>query len=312
MASLTCLVTGVAGFIGSRIAEALLASGYRVIGLDDLSVGKLSAVPSGVDFLNRDVNDPALTSLLPAKLDYILHLAGQSSGERSFSDPVADARMNYTSSLSVSKIALEKHPRKIVHASSMSVYGANEHKQPFRESDPALPISFYGVSKVASEMQLRILKTIPSISFRMFNVYGPGQDLDRRDQGMVSIFLAQAMLDGSFFVKGSLERVRDFIYIDDVVEAWLRSLQIEVGGHEVFNLGTGMATSVSGLLSSICKVAGEIQLDLGASTPGDQDFVVADTGKFKLVFGNWEPISLDEGVSKFANYIRSHQLTGNG
>lgn len=311
MASETCLVTGVAGFIGSRIAAALLASGYRVIGLDDLSVGKLSAVPSDVDFINRDVNDPGLLALLPAKVDYILHLAGQSSGERSFSDPVADASMNYLTSLSVSKIALDRQARRVVHASSMSVYGAGEDNQPFRESDPTLPRSFYGVSKVASELQLGILKT-PSLSFRMFNVYGPGQDLDRRDQGMVSIFLAQAMLDGSYFVKGSLERVRDFIYIDDAVEAWLQSLHIEIRGHEVYNLGTGVGTSVAGLLSSISRVLGEIPIASGDATPGDQEFAVADMRKFESVFGRREFTSLEQGVSNFANFLRDNVARGSG
>lgn len=311
MASGTCLVTGVAGFIGSRIAAALLASGYRVIGLDDLSVGKLSAVPSGVDFINRDVNDPGLLALLPAKVDYILHLAGQSSGERSFGDPVADARMNYLTSLSVSKIALDSQARRIVHASSMSVYGASKDNQPFRESDPTFPSSFYGVSKVASELQLGILK-MPSISFRMFNVYGPGQDLDRRDQGMVSIFLAQAMLDGSYFVKGSLERVRDFIYIDDVVEAWLQSLHVEIRGQEVYNLGTGVGTSVAGLLSSISRVVGEIPMASGDSTPGDQEFAVADMRKFESVFGRREVTSLEQGVSHFANFLRDNFAQGSG
>ena len=142
----------------------------------------------------------------------------------------------------------------LVHASSMGVYG-DVAESPVAETTVPRPISFYGASKLAAEHALAIAPGVRGISLRMFSIYGPGQDLAEMRQGMVSIFLAMAIAGAPIEVRGPLERVRDFVFIDDCVEAWLRAL----GSREAsgpFNVGTGVGTSIQALLTQMLELLG--------------------------------------------------------
>ena len=217
------LVTGVAGFIGSKVANRFIEEGYEVIGIDDLSSGKLKNIPSGLNFIKGDLSNKKIINLLPKKCDKILHLAGQTSGEISFDDPIDDLNRNTVSTLNLINYGIEKKVNRIIYASSMSVYGQLAKKKAI-EKYRCNPISCYGVTKMVSEKYLYIFrKQIPFVSLRMFNVYGPGQDMNNLRQGMVSIYLAQAIKNRKIMIKGSLKRIRDFIFIDDVVECWFRA-----------------------------------------------------------------------------------------
>lgn len=293
------LITGVAGFIGSHVATRFLTEGYNVIGVDDLSSGKIENVPSGVEFIKSNLADKASVEKLPSGCSLILHLAGQSSGEISFDDPILDLQKNTVSTLNLIQYGIRNNSTRIVYASSMSVYGEVENK-PISEGHHPKPLSCYGVGKLASEGYLKVFQNqLPFVALRMFNVYGPGQDLTNFRQGMVSIYLAQAINSGKIEVKGNLSRYRDFIFIEDVVETWFRSATYKSAENQIFNVGTGLKTTIGELLEIICKSVPGADFFVQGSTPGDQNGIFADNSKLKNIFGINNFKQLDEGISVF-------------
>ena len=203
--------------------------------------------------MNIDLTDPSSTTKIPSKCDLILHLAGQSSGEISFHNPVDDLNKNTISTLNLIKYGIENKINKFIYASSMSVYGDVESPNiGVKEDYFSEPKSCYGIGKLSSERYLSVYKNhFPFVSLRMFNVYGPGQDMENMCQGMVSIYLSQAIKYRSILVKGSLNRFRDFIFIDDVVEAWYRASVSKNVINQAINLGTGKRTTVKEILAII-------------------------------------------------------------
>ena len=168
------LVTGVAGFIGSSVANRLINLGYNVVGVDDLSMGKIDNIPNGTAFIKFDLADASNIKQIPKDIDIILYIAGQSSGEISFENPVSDLHKNTISLLNLIDFSIKNSVEKLVYASSMSVYG-DVPDQPINENFIPKPISCYGVGKLASERYLEIFSNkLNSICLRMFNVYGPG------------------------------------------------------------------------------------------------------------------------------------------
>ena len=297
------LITGVAGFIGSKVAESFIKKGHEVTGVDDLSQGNINNIPKTISFINYDLSDPKILNKLPKNCDYILHLAGQSSSEISFDNPVDDLKKNSISTLNLIKYGISKKVKKFLFASSMSIYG-NVPDRPISERFTPSPISCYGLSKLTSESYLEIFKNkLPYINLRMFNVYGPGQDLNNLRQGMVSIFLAQAITKGKVHVKGSLNRFRDFIYIDDVVDSWY-TLTFNGIKNMSINVGTGNKTSVKTLLDTIKKHIPNMEYFSKGSTPGDQKGIFADN---TLLIKNTDKnnfISINDGIRLFYTSIK--------
>lgn len=298
------LITGVAGFIGSHVARKFLKEGFKVVGVDDLSGGNMDNVPADVDLIQGDLSLEDTMGLLPGDCSKILHLAGQSSGEISFDDPIADLKKNTVSTLNLIRYGMENSIERLVYASSMSVYGAVQD-EPVDENHSCLPLSCYGIGKLAAENYLRVyLKKLPFVSLRMFNVYGPGQDLSNLRQGMVSIYLAQALENGKIEVKGSTERFRDFIFIDDVVEIWFKAATFPSALMQNFNVGTGIKTTVKDILDSICKRVPGSSYFIRGSTEGDQSGIFADVTKLSQYLGHTEFVPLDEGLGVFADWAR--------
>lgn len=299
------LITGVGGFIGAHVARRFLAEGYAVFGVDDFSQGKPANVPAGVELLEADLAQPAILGKLPRDCRSILHLAGQSSGEISFDDPVADLAKNTVSTLNMIRFGLETRAERLVYASSMSVYGVVPD-EPIPESRHCAPLSCYGAGKYASEAYLRIYgKQLPAVAMRMFNVYGPGQDMSNLRQGMVSIFLAQALNGGRIIVKGNTDRFRDLIYIDDVVEAWFQAAtRREALGH-TFNIATGVRTTVGQLLERICALVPGASYVVHGATPGDQSGIYADVSRMRETLGIRQSVSLDSGLPRFVAWARN-------
>lgn len=301
------LVTGVGGFIGSHVAQRFLTEGYEVTGIDDLSTGRQDNIPKGVTFFKEDLSLSETMKKFPRDCSIILHLAGQSSGEISYDDPVADLEKNVVSTLNLIRYGIEIKADRIVYASSMSVYG-NVPDEPVRESHFPKPLSVYGVGKFSSEGYLNVYQDkLPFVGLRMFNVYGPGQDLSNLRQGMVSIYLAQALQSGKILVKGSLERYRDFIYINDVVEAWYRSATYPTAKNKVFNVGTGIRTTIKELLNKICDNIPGVSFFVEGSTPGDQNGIYADNRLLKDVLGMESFTSLDKGFKIFTDWAVKHK-----
>ena len=189
------LITGVAGFIGSALAKKFINEGYSVLGIDNLSTGILQRIPKEVDFIKFDLSKSGFEKKIDKDIKYVLHLSGQSSGEISFENPIDDLKKNTCSTLNLINFFKNLHLKKFLYASSMSVYG-DQTKQPVKETFYLKPNSCYAVGKIASEQYLDIYKKkIPYINMRMFNVYGPGQNMANLKQGMLSIYLAQALKD---------------------------------------------------------------------------------------------------------------------
>lgn len=304
----TVLITGVAGFIGSHVARRFLQEGYRVVGVDDLSGGSRRAVPEGVEFVQGDLAQPATIASLPQGCRKILHLAGQSSGEISFDDPVADLQKNTVSTLNLIRYGIENQVERCVYASSMSVYGA-VCDAPIDESTAPAPLSCYGVGKLAAENYLHVYsKRLPFVALRMFNVYGPGQNMQNLRQGMVSIYLAQALAGGRIEVKGELERFRDFIYIDDVVEFWFRAATYPEALGQTLNLGTGVRTTVGDLLRRVCALVPGSSYYVEGGTPGDQSGIYADMTRTRRHLGMTRYTELDPGLESFISWARSARV----
>jgi UDP-glucose 4-epimerase len=298
------LITGVAGFIGSHVSKRFIQEGYEVVGIDDLSNGDVRNIPKEVVFIEGDLAQWKTIKTIPNGCHKILHLAGQSSGEISFDDPVADLEKNTISTVNLIKYGIENQSERIVYASSMSVYGDVADK-PISEDEICEPLSCYGVGKLAAEGYLKVYqKQLPYVSLRMYNVYGIGQDMENFRQGMVSIFLSQALKSNNIIVKGSLDRFRDLIYIDDVVEAWYRSAIYPSALNQTLNVGTGIKTTVGQLLKMICEQIENSGYYVDGNTPGDQSGIYASTQKLSRALEIDEFISLEDGLLKFIEWAK--------
>jgi len=298
------VVTGVGGFIARKVAEKLVDLGNIVIGVDDFSSGYRESLEFLDELISIDLSDKSAVKQLPPKCDYILHLAGQSSGEISFDDPVKDLQKNTIATLNIIQYGISAQAKRIIYASSMSVYGSVDDRA-ISEIECCQPVSCYGVGKLASENYLRIYQNqIPFTIFRMFNVYGPGQDLSNLRQGMVSIYLAQALRGDTILVKGSNQRFRDFIYIDDVVGVWCDAITNANAVNKTYNLGTGVRVSVEELLSQININLPGANVVYDSGTPGDQSGIFPDVTLLKRHYKISEFISLKDGIVRFCNWAK--------
>ena len=301
----TVMVTGVGGFIGSQVARRLVQDGFRVVGVDDFSSGRRSSVPPEVDLIEMDLSQPDVPGRLPPNCGLVFHLAGQSSGELSFRDPADDLRRNTVSTLNLIRYASENAVDRIVFASSMSVYG-DVPDLPVGESDRTETLSCYGIAKLASERYLRLhMGTVPSVILRMFNVYGLGQDLSNNCQGMVSIYLAQALETGKIEVRGALERFRDLVYIDDVVEVWMCAGSVDVALGKIYNVATGVRTTVADLLEQLCVLIPGSSHQVLPGTPGDQLGIYGDVSLLSRDLGLSCSTSLEVGLGRFVEWAKS-------
>jgi UDP-glucose 4-epimerase len=297
------VVTGAAGFVGAALSTRLVAEGFPVVGVDDLSTGKLDDVPSEVDFIEGDLADRQIVQQFPKGVSTVFHLAGQSSGEISFDDPVGDLQRNVVTTLRLIEWCAEHGSPRLVLASSMSVYGHQDDPVGVVELSVTRPLSCYGVGKLAAEQYLHVYRDrVPSVALRMFNTYGPGQNLDNLRQGMVSIFVAQAIREGRILVKGSLDRFRDLVHIDDMIEVWMRAGRAEGAIGRILNVGSGVKTSVGELTSMISAAVGGCPVDTTGGTPGDQFGITASTDLLRSVLGFVPSIPVSEGVNRFVDW----------
>lgn len=301
----TVLVTGVAGFIGSHLAKKLHDEGYEIIGIDNLSTGQEKNIPPAINFIEADlVMRKSLNPLAGRKISAVCHLAAQSSGEISFADPVYDLNCNVVSTLNLIDFCRENSVKKFLFASSMAVYG--DVGSMATETMVPNPKSYYGISKLAAERYLGLSYNKMDVTiFRLSNIYGPGQDLGNLRQGMVSIYLAQALANSHIAVRGSLERARDFLYVSDVVDIWSAVLARQHISEPLVNLGSGVVTSVSDLISTICTLM-PCSVSQESGTPGDQVIVAPDITKLRSIVGSdYEFVSLKDGIRAVLSEIRN-------
>lgn len=295
------LVTGASGFIGSAIVKKAVALGHEVIG-----VTSRNGSNPGIECIDADLTNAAEYSKLPAKVDAILHLAGQSSAGDSFKNPVGDLQQNTVSTLNLISYGIKAQASKVIYASSTAVYG-NIDDRAISESDPCHPLSCYGVGKLASEAYLQIYKSeLPYAAFRMFNVYGPGGSLAKMQRAAIGIYLIHAIKQGVISVAGSYDRYRDFIYIDDVVDIWMQAVQMDTMPNQPINLATGTKTKIGDVLQVIQKIMPQVKIEQIEGTPGDQFGNYADISLLKAYFNIPEFTPLEEGL--YHSYQWAHQV----
>lgn len=309
----TYIVTGGAGFIGSSLTKRLLQRGDRVYVLDNLSTGFERHIPADAIFYHIDITDmdKLLAIEFTQEIDAIFHFAAQPSGEASFDDPLRDIEVNYIATYNVLKLCEELRCFRFIYASSMSVYGDINQDNPIvSESYVCNPISYYGCNKLASEKMINLYSRHSGISFtnfRLFNVYGPGQNMCNMKQGMLSIYLSYIMKDLPIVVKGSLDRFRDFIYIEDVINAVLACEMLPKTFNQTYNLGTGVKTMVYDLLRAILQSYGKDDFDswviVEGNTPGDIKGIIADMTKWRMT-ASWNPeFKLQDGLRNMKKWI---------
>ena len=303
------LVTGAAGFIGAALAEKLLERGDNVVTIDNLSTGVREHIPSGVEFIEGNTYDPAVIAQLNnRKFDAIYHIAGQSGGVTCWENPVYDLNANVTSTLLLLDYAKKTDCKTFIYASSMSVYG-DENPCPVREDDEIKPKTFYAVGKNASEHYMRIYSAeygIKCTALRLNNTYGPGQNMENLLQGMASIFLAQAIKEQHILVMGDKNRYRDFVYIDDTVNAFLLAEKGEEKElYNYYTTCTNTKTTCGQLVELIQSLLPyEVTVEYKGRTQGDQFGIFCS---YENIFNAlvWEPkTKLAEGMKIMTEWAR--------
>lgn len=301
------LITGGAGFIGSQMADQLLSLGKKVTIIDNLSTGVAKNVPKGAKFVRGDVaNAGDVKRAFNPKPDVVFHIAGQASTVKSFENPLGDLNTNVVGTINVLEECIKNKTTRLLYASSMTSYG-HPLKIPVKETEPCRPVSYYGITKYTAERYVHATAERNDLpfdfhvtSFRMFNVYGPRQSLDNPYQGVMAIFISKALKKEPITIFGDGGQTRDFVYIDDVVDAWIKSVDEKKAFNEVFNLGCGDKISMNELIDDIL---GAFNLNRDSydvryqeARPGDQRHMQADISKAKGVLG-WGPkVPLEEGL----------------
>lgn len=295
------VVTGGAGFIGSHLAEELASSDWQVIILDDLSTGKRENI-AGV--LNRDKLEFVEGSILAFPLlqkifqgaDYVFHQAAIPSVPRSVDNPLASHEVNITGTLNVLIAARDAGIKKVVYASSSSVYG-DTPTLPKREDMPPTPQSPYAVTKLAGEYYCRVFEEVyglATVCLRYFNVYGPGQDPDSQYAAVIPRFIKNASEGKAPIIFGDGEQTRDFTFVKDAVAANILAAESQAGG--VFNIGTGRSITLNELANRILNITGsKVEPVHEESRPGDVRHSVADISRAKT-FGYEPKYSVEEGL----------------
>jgi UDP-glucose 4-epimerase len=297
------LVTGGGGFIGSHLAERLLERGDEVRVLDSFATGRrenLAHLP-GVDLVEGDVQSFERAHHAVKGCDAVLHQAALPSVPRSIQDPLTSNAVNVTGTLNVLLAARDAGVRRVVYASSSSVYGSND-ELPKREDQTVAPISPYAVSKLAGEGFCRSFTTIyglECVSLRYFNVFGPRQDPMSQYAAVIPKFIAAALDGRRPIVFGDGEQSRDFTYIDNVVEANLLALESDAGAGEVFNAACGEQVSLNTVLTMVSELTGtELEPDYQPGRRGEVRHSLADVSKAGEVFGYKASVPFSEGLRR--------------
>lgn len=300
------LVTGGAGFIGSHIVNRLIKEGHEVVIVDNLATGKKKNVNPEARFHKLDILSPKLEKLFQKeKPDVISHQAAQIDVRRSVADPLFDAQVNILGFLNVMENALRCGIRRVVFASSGGAVYGEPQTFPVSETHPTHPISAYGISKLTGEHYLYYYQQVGGlrpVSLRYANVYGPRQD-PFGEAGVVAIFTQKMLTAEQPIINGNGQQTRDYVYVEDVVEANMAVMDKNVEG--IFNVGTRSETSVNQLFHYLSELTGFGKKSIhGPEKRGELARSMIDYGKLNRVVG-WEPrVNLQEGLEKTVQYFR--------
>ncbi len=300
------LITGVAGFIGSNLADRLLAEGHRVVGVDDLTAGVLEQVPAGVDFRRMDVRSRAIFPLFRG-IDTVYHLAAKNCISDCQSDPIATASNNVVGTVCVLEAARAAGVRKVIYAETSALYEGST-RFPTPETEEA-PESVYAVSKQAARSFAQAYVRFHRLNLtalRYFCVYGPRQDYRRTIPPVMSAFILKLLRGERPVIYGSGEKRRDFVYVDDVNDFHLQCLSDARTDGGVFNLGSGRSHSVREILDLLQRLLGtSLEPRHAPDLPGEARETRADFTSAAAL--GWAPrVELEEGLRRSVAFIRSH------
>jgi UDP-glucose 4-epimerase len=292
------MVTGGAGFIGSHVAERLLAEGHEVAVVDNLSSGRRENVPPGAEFFLLDITSPEAAALMVTwRPQILIHHAAQMNVRFSVADPLADARDNILGTLNLLQAAVKVPVKRVVFASTGGAIYGDTAPVPAREADSPWPDSPYGIAKLAVEHYLRFYHRefgLPYVSLRYANVYGPRQN-GLGEAGVVAIFIEKFLAGHQPVINGDGRQTRDFVYVGDVVAANLLALSYPKSG--VFNIGTGRETDILTIFLKLKALTGSpLEPVHGPPKPGEQRRSALDSGLAQKELG-WQPaVDLDTGL----------------
>ncbi len=307
------LVTGGAGFIGSNLARALLRDGERVRVLDDFSTGRrenLVEIEDQIEVVEGSICHEATLAQAMAGVDYCLHQAAIPSVPRSVEAPLASNQVNVHGTLSVFVAARDAGVRRVVFASSSSIYGRAE-TMPLGEDLPRAPISPYGVGKATKEMYAEVctaLYGIEIVGLRYFNVFGPRQDPNSAYAAVIPIFVRRMLRGECPPVHGDGLQARDFSYIDNVVQANLLAARKEGPLSGVFNIACGVSTSVLDLVVLLNVILGtSLEAEFEAARAGDIPKSWANIARAGEAFGYAPVVDLQEGLERTVAWLRQEE-----
>lgn len=306
------LVTGVAGFIGSSIARALLARGDKVRGIDNFSTGRRENLKGleTIDLIEGDLNDPGLAERACRQIDFVFHEAALPSVPRSVEDPVASNRANVDATVKLLDAARKSNVKRVIYAGSSSAYG-NSPSLPKREDMLPAPLSPYAVSKLAGEHYMSAFYRVyglETVTLRYFNVFGPHQDPGSQYSGVLAVFITKMLRDQAPTIHGDGEQSRDFTYIDNVVAGNLLAAEADaerVAGR-VFNVATGRRVTLNEtveLLRGLTGYHGEVAY--GPERQGDVKHSLADISSAKSQFGYEPKVFFPEGLQRTVDWYRA-------
>ncbi|HJS65928.1 MAG TPA: NAD-dependent epimerase/dehydratase family protein [Nitrospiraceae bacterium] len=305
-ACMKVLVTGGAGFIGSHLVDRLIQEGHEVVVVDNLSTGKRRNLNRAARFFKLDIQSWRLERVFRnERPNVVMHLAAQMDVRKSVEDPVFDAQVNVLGTLNVLQQAVRHGVRKVVFSSSGGAIYGEQEIYPAPESHVTRPLSPYGISKLCGEQYLSYYQRVSGlqvVNLRYANVYGPRQDPDG-EAGVVAIFIQKLLNNEQAIVNGNGRQTRDFVYVEDVVEANLAVMGQETQG--TFNVGTGEETSINDVLRILVGHTNSTCKELhGPAKHGEQVRSVIDASKIRQEL-SWEPrTELSEGLKRTIDYFR--------
>jgi len=304
-------VTGGAGFIGSHLVDALIEREHEVIVVDNLSTGKKENLNPNAQFYQVDVQSSRIKGIIKEEQpEAIFHCAAQISVRKSVEDPIEDAKTNILGSLNLIEEFCKSSgasPGKFIFASTGGAIYGDADEIPTPESYNAAPVSPYGIAKLAIEKYLNYHNKeygMPYTVLRFGNVYGPRQD-SQGEAGVIAIFTDQMLSNKQPVINGDGTQTRDYIFIEDVVDANLKALNKNKNG--IFNVGTGKETSVNELFKQLKQLTGyQGEEKHGPAKEGEQQRSCLDINKIKKELG-WEPnTNLDLGLRKTVEWFRKN------
>jgi UDP-glucose 4-epimerase len=304
------LVTGGAGFIGSHLCQRLIAGGHVVRALDDLSSGRrenLAEIGGEVELFDGDLRDEALLHQAVREVDYVLHHAAVASVQTSVERPLFEQEVNVVGTLRLFEAARRAGVRRVVFAASAAAYG-NNPEVPKREDMPPEPESPYAISKTTGEYYCRVYSRIyglEAVCLRYFNVFGPRQDPTSPYSGVISIFAERMLAGEAPTIFGDGEQSRDFVYVDNVVEANMRALTIPGIAGRTFNIGCGRSVSILDLVAALNEVLGTaLEPVFAPARSGDVRFSLADISRARSELGYEPEVQFAEGLGRTVAWMQ--------